>query len=234
MEIHKNLLYFDIETTSEYPNLSEFKDLNERGYKLFVKKHQRKLISDKQWFKDVENEYIDKSALLPEYGKIVCISFGYFTNDKFTLKSFIGDEKEILNNSKVVFNNAYKNAFRICGYNIKQFDIPYINKRMLKLNIDVPFNISFIKVEGNAKKTWDYDAVDLFEIWQATNFGGGATFDEVCYHLNVESPKTELSGDKVYETFWIKNDIAKIARYCESDVKSTMFCAEKIFKIKNE
>jgi len=233
MEIYKNLLYFDIETTSEYHNLTDFEKLDKVGYKLFVKKHQRKIISDKLWIKDVETEYIEKAPLIAEYGKIVCISFGYFYKDEFVLKSYTGDEKELLESSKNVFNSCMNNSYRLCGYNIKNFDIPFINKHMLKYNINTPRNISFIKMEGGAKKAWDYDCIDLFEIWQATNFSNNASFDEVCYLLNVKSPKQELSGDKVYDTFWNKNDINKIARYCESDVNSTMLCAEKIFKAKN-
>ena len=88
---------------------------------------------------DSNEMFVKKSALLPEFGKIVCVSVGFILpNNEIKLDSFYGDEKDILTKLSDLLNRVDKLGFILCGHNVKNFDLPYIAKRMLINGIQVP------------------------------------------------------------------------------------------------
>ena len=72
------------------------------------------------------------SGLLPEFGRVVCVSAGFITGEDRKIQSFTkGGEEDILKETVDLLNRVDKLGFSLCGHNIKTFDLPYLGKRML-------------------------------------------------------------------------------------------------------
>lgn len=220
--MYKNFFYFDIETTSKYPSFFDFKLDNDRGAELFRVRYEKYKIFDKSWDKDISEAYIEKAGILPEYGKIVCISFGLFDKDIKKIYSIIDDnEEKLLNKFIQVLLKATKSRY-LCGFNIKAFDIPFIVKKLYKYSIDIPSCLDFID-----RKPWEILVKDIYDIWRMTG-NMTASLDEVTYELGIDSPKIIMNGSDIHEYYWEKKDIDSIMKYCESDVDATISIMEKL------
>jgi predicted PolB exonuclease-like 3'-5' exonuclease len=220
--------FIDIETTGSYQSLSDCKNKDPHLADLWIKRCkwlQKNIEAGEST--EPSDLWENRSSLHPEFGKIVCVSFGVFSNDLSLerITSFYGDvEKEILEKTNKVLTNSRTKGFKIAGQNIKNFDIPYLGKRMI-INGITPDPI----IQTWNKKPWETSFVDLAEIF---SFGAwGQTFsslDLISHVLGVPSSKDSLDGSKVHESYWIKNEMEKIKEYCEKDVLCTMNCFKRM------
>lgn len=209
----RKYLFFDIETVGKHKDLSSLKEKEPKLYQLLSKKFQNKSSKEK-WGNTLEEMYRNLSPIMPEYGKIVCISIGYMDNNyKWKIKSYVGNEKTLLEEVAKVFNSANNRGLIPCGYNIVLFDIPWLNKKMMKYRIRIPYNILTFN-----KKPWEINVLDLSDVWRSSG-RYWSSFDEVTYELEVESPKSDIDGSQVHNVFWVDNDMQRIIKYCEKDVK---------------
>jgi DNA polymerase elongation subunit (family B) len=218
----KKLIYFDLETVSQYSSLDELKEYNPRLHKCWEKRedYYRKAYPDMKDF--TSNEiYMDKSPLEAEFGRILCASFGVLEdNGEKRFISFCShDELEILESCKKILINTEHKGYKICGHNIKSFDIPYLGKRMIYNKITPPSSLILIN-----KKPWEINVVDTTEFFSFGNTlqGKYLGLELLACSLGVESPKVEMEGSKVNSTYWIEKDLEKIKRYCELDVDSVI------------
>ena len=216
------LLYFDLETASQYSSLEELKEFNPRLYEAWKKREDYHRKSNEELRDKDSNEiYMDKSPLEAEFGKIICASFGVM-EDNFQ-KRFItfcsDDEMEILENCKKILINSENKRFRMCGHNIKSFDIPYLGKRMIYNKITPPASL----IVWN-KKPWEINVVDTTEVFSFGNYlqGKYLGLELLTCCLGVDSPKNELEGSKVNSFYWDEKDLETIKRYCEADVDSVI------------
>ncbi len=193
------IIFFDIETAGE---VREFSELSPEKQNAWEKKGI---------------EWSDNCAIYPEFARIVCISVGYIMNTELKTKSFVGDESEILKS----FSDLCKN--NLCGWRIKQFDIPFIVRRMLVNGFKVPNNLNAI-----GKKPWEITHIDLFDSWGCGSFTLKCTLEECCLSLGIETPKDDISGKDVHSCFY-NGEINRIAEYCEKDVISCMKIYKKIY-----
>lgn len=224
----RKLLYFDVETVPQEPDFESLSLKNQRLASLWERraKYYRGAYEDMANCSDSEI-YHQKASLEPEFSKIVCVSFGSFTEDgEKRFASFCGDdEKEILNKSNKVFTNAIVKNWKLCGHNIKGFDVPCLGKRMIYNKINPSANLQIWD-----KKPWEVPFVDTSEIFA---FGSWVqqkylSLDLLACSFKIDSPKGEMDGSKVCNTFWIERDYDKIKKYCESDVKTVMDIMESV------
>ena len=225
--ILQNSLFFDIETVPSYPSLD---DLLKEDYHLFKLWNKRC-----KWLaKNVDPEedsspsvlWENRASLHPEFGKIVCVSLGTYTEHGIErIMSFYGDdEKDILEKTNKVFRNANVKGMKIAGQNIKNFDIPYLGKRMLINRITPAQNIQTWN-----KKPWETSFLDLAEVFAFGAWGQGfSSLDLISHVLGVKGSKDNLDGSLVAQTYWTDKDIEKIKEYCEEDVLCTMQCFDRI------
>ncbi|MDQ3015281.1 MAG: ribonuclease H-like domain-containing protein [Bacteroidota bacterium] len=217
----QQILFLDVETVSQY---SVFDGMDERGQGLW--KHKIGFMAkrdDHVWtMDDFTKSYHEKAAIYAEFGKVIVISAGIITHtddDVSTLriKSFYGhDEKEVLEAFVFILNKNFSdpNTSVLCGHNIREFDIPYLCRRMTIHNIELPqlFNIS-------GKKPWEVKFIcDTLELWKFGDYKNYTSLDLLAYTLGIPSPKENLDGSKVGITYWEENDLEKIKAYCEKDV----------------
>jgi len=228
--LHKGILesstFFDIETTGLYPTLEELKEKDPHLSDLWIKrcKWLQKQV-DPGESTDPSDLWINRSSLHPEFGRVVCVSFGVFTPEGIErITSFYGDdEKDILEKSNKVLSNSRLKSYKLAGQNIKNFDIPYLGKRMLINNI-TPDSL----IQTWNKKPWETSFLDLAEIF---SFGAwGQTFsslDLISHVLGVPTSKDNMEGSQVHEYYW-KGMHENIKDYCEQDVICTMNCFRRI------
>lgn len=217
------LFHFDIETASQYNDYKTFIENDERGAKLFEKKFYKMNWDEK--YSSIDMAYEEMGCIMSTYGRIVCISCG-FIDDKGNnrITSYFGtDEEDLLNQFNDVLKKVEKKNFNLCGFRIVNFDIPWVLHKLHKYGIE-PANI--IKPYG--KKPWDVRVVDMASDWKQ-RFAWSNTFDEMCYELNIESPKDNLDGSMVNKYFW-EGKLEEIKDYCEKDVKSSIEVSKKIYQ----
>jgi 3'-5' exonuclease len=233
-----DLLYFDIETAPAYRSFQDMEKLNPAMAELWImygiKKgfYQADPDSHPTFHLEpvVNAEYIDRAALHAEFGKIVCISFCISKYKAWRRASF----SATMNDDGSIDDYAMLKRFQslltkypriLCGYNIKGFDMPFVQKHFLANKIEVPPQLKLGGV-----KPWEVRALDLMELWSSRE---RPPFALVCEFLGVPTPKDEMSGPDVRVKFWEgKND--EIVRYCEKDVVASIKVAHRMVDIYDE
>lgn len=200
------ILFLDIETVSQE---KEFDMLSEQMQKLWAKKaEQLNRDNDELTPADV----YERAAIYAEFGKIICISVGFFNGDRFRLKSFYGhDEKTILNDFAAMLNRA--SFTTMCAHNGKEFDFPYIARRMMVNGIVIP---DILQVAG--KKPWETSFIDTMELWKFGDYKNYTSLELLCAILNIPTPKDDINGSEVGKVYWQENDLERIKTYCQKDV----------------
>jgi len=228
------LLFLDIETVGIEGDLdslsTEFPHLNKMWLESGYDYCKRRYPNDSNL--NSEEMFIKKAALLPEFGKIVCVSVGFILPDgNLKLDSFTGDEKEILENVSKLFNRVDKLGFRLCGHNIKNFDLPYIGKKMLVHGLKLPKILPTYN-----DKPWETKVVDTKEVWSFNSYIGLSSLDLICASLGIDSPKDgDVKGENLHKFYYTAFDqgsvderLEKIKEYCEKDVTSLINLVKKI------
>lgn len=225
------LLFFDLETVGVEKDLPTLKKNRPELARLFE--------SYLDWFirkypdqegKTPEEIFINKSALVAEFSKIIVASFSFITpNDDVHTQTFAeDDEKELLLKVRDLLNKVDKLDFYLCGHNIKFFDIPTLGKRFLTNGILPPKLLPSYET-----KPWEVKALDTKDIWQFGNNFGISSLDLMCISMGIESPKTgEITGNLVHDTYWNSNGLLPISDYCEKDVNVLVKLIRKIYNLK--
>lgn len=227
----EKLLFIDIETVGCASSLSELKKTNEKLYFLF--EHYE------SWFKkrfpedenlSLEELFISRSALVPEFNKIVCVCLGLVDmkgNFKTTVISNT-DEKKLLDDVKKTLVKCGEMGYWMCGHNVKNFDIPVLGKRMVIHGLMPPKILPSFDT-----KPWEVKAIDTREVWQFGQYASISTLDLMCGVMEVESSKSEgMDGSKVHDCYWNKKDYNKINEYCEKDVVVLYNVVSKLVNLK--
>ena len=203
------ILFLDIETVSQEKT---FDQLSERIQKLWA--HKAEQIGKGDENATPESLY-DRAAIYAEFGKIVCISVGFFNNQRFRLKSFYShDEKALLSDFANMLNRYYNAAdSQLCAHNGKEFDFPYIARRMLINGIQIP---KILQVAG--KKPWETNFIDTMELWKFGDYKSYTSLDLLCAILDIPTPKDDINGSEVGRVYWEENDLRRIQTYCQKDV----------------
>jgi len=226
------ILFIDIETVSQK---ADFSELPEGMQRLWTRKAQQISRSqDSLEETDIIQSYYDKAGIYAEYGKIVCISVGVLIVDRKThriesrIKSFRShNEKELLADfcEMVVqyYNDPDINS--ICGHNIKEFDIPYICRRLLINGMTLPhiFNIP-------GRKPWETKfLLDTLTLWKFGDYKHFTSLKLLTEVFHIPSPKDDIDGSDVNKVYWEDDDLDRIAKYCEKDVLAVI---QLLFKFK--
>lgn len=214
----KSLLFIDIETAS---GKSDFGELSEGMQQEWRHKATQKWRDEAA--EDVEALYSDKAAILAEFGRIVCISIGCLHGEgealQLHLKSFYGEDEKALLDAfcHSVGSFAHKRGEPLLvGHNIREFDIPFIGRRMILHGMSLP---KCFQLQG--KKPWEIPHIDTLHLWQFGDAKAYIRLSLLCEMLNIPTPKDDISGADVTRVFWEEKDLPRIAHYCEKDVLAT-------------
>jgi predicted PolB exonuclease-like 3'-5' exonuclease len=174
--------------------------------------------------------YSKRTALVPEFAKIVCVSMAFvMENGEVKKQTFSGDdEKKLLTQVRDLLDRCQKLDFYLCGHNLKNFDIPMMAKRMI-INGILPSKL----LPSYDTKPWEVKAIDTKEIWQYGSYTAIGSLDLVCATLDIPTPKDgEINGGMVHEAYWSGNRLSEIAEYCEKDVDVLIQFIKKLKELK--
>lgn len=206
------VLFLDIETV---PQVYEFDKLDEKAQLLFQSK-TRFMQNDEKSFSQL---YDDRGGIYAEFGKIVCISVGLIndtpTGKQIRLKSFYHDDEEtLLRQFSDLLAENYNSPYSIlCGHNAKEFDFPYICRRMLINGLKLPTTLDIA-----GKKPWEINHLDTMELWKFGDFKAYTSLALLCHVFNIPTPKDDISGADVARVYFEDKDLERIMIYCEKDV----------------
>lgn len=218
-----DILFLDIETV---PLHQQYSELSAEAQMLWEEKtrYQRKEEFSAE-------EFYDRAGIWAEFGKIVCISVGYFSfrhqQRTFRVTSFTGEEKNLLEDFSRLVNEHFSRPNKLfCAHNGKEFDFPYISRRMIINGIEIPQKLQLF-----GKKPWEIPHLDTMEMWKFGDYKHYTSLKLLAHILGIPSPKDDIDGSEVRNVFYNEGDIDRIATYCEKD---TITVAQILLRFRND
>jgi DNA polymerase elongation subunit (family B) len=211
----KNILILDIETIACVGSYSE---LDDRLKKQWDKKSTHLYNSEERSSQELFEE---RAGIYSEFGKIISIALGFYTQhgDKVGLrvKGLCNhNEVDLLNQFKQIIEKFDQNSLRFCAHNGKEFDFPYLGRRMLVNGIDLPASL-----ELRNKKPWEILHIDTMEEWKFGDRKNFTSLDLLAALFGIDSSKEGIDGSMVNKVYYESNDLDKITEYCMQDVAVT-------------
>lgn len=206
-----NVLFFDIETVSQYPVYS---DLDTRWQLLFERKIR--YFQEKEPSKSLDELYRERAAIFAEFGKIICIGLGYFHKEELRIKTLMGGEEEMLTEFFSIVNQFFCNPEKhiFCGHNIREFDVPYICRRACVHGLQLPAILNL-----SNKKPWEVKFIaDTMELWKFGDLKNYISLDLLSACLGLDGSKADMDGSQVGRVYHEEKDLNRIAEYCSRDV----------------
>ncbi|MFA6949467.1 MAG: 3'-5' exonuclease [Lentimicrobiaceae bacterium] len=206
---NNSVLFLDIETVPQYRQYEELP----KNLKLCWD-HKALLLARNEPEIAPEKLY-ERAGIYAEFGKIVCISVGYLNNQQLRIKSFAShDEATILNELAELLHKSYnKHDSMLCAHNGKEFDFPYIARRMLVNGIKLP---AILDISGC--KPWEVKHLDTMDLWKFGDHKNYTSLSLLTTIFGIQTPKDDIEGSEVYSVYWHDNDLERIVTYCQKDV----------------
>jgi len=218
----QKIMFLDIETV---PQTSDFSELSDELAHIWEEKFAliHKRMPEKYSEETTAAEAFNSSAgIYSEFGKIVCISVGFihYQAEKihFRTKSFAGDdEKQILTDfTQLITKFCTTKDHTLCGHNIKEFDVPYICRRLLINGLVLP---PIFRISG--KKPWEITFIDTLELWKFGDYKNYTSLKLLTAVFGIATPKDDINGSQVAQVYYKEKNIERIALYCQKDVVAT-------------
>ena len=219
----ENILFLDIETV---PESEHYSGMDEIKRQLWEQKSQYQRGDE-----ITAEEFYERAGIWAEFGKVVCISVGFFNIKpnlrNLRIKSFHGEEKSILSAFKSLLNDHFSGPKKLlCAHNGKEFDFPYIARRMLINGIRLPYKLDLF-----GKKPWEVPHLDTMELWKFGDYKHYTSLKLMAHVLGIPSPKEDIDGSMVRDVYYEENDLERITKYCERDVVTV---AQVFLRLRNE
>jgi uncharacterized protein YprB with RNaseH-like and TPR domain len=204
----EHILFLDIETIGAV----ESYHLLDPKMKLFWDRKADKIKKEPD---DSPEKSYSMAGIFAEFGKIVCISVGFLRDGTLRIKSFANDDEATLLQDFAALLNTYfnKRHHRLCAHNGKEFDFPYLCRRMLINAIPLP-----PLLDAAGKKPWETAFLDTMEMWKFGDYKHYTSLDLLATIFGIPSPKDDIDGSMVHQIYWETNDLQRIVKYCEKDV----------------
>ena len=220
----KDVLFLDIETVPQKENWHQLSTETQALYEKKTKYQRKEEFTAEAFY--------DRAGIWAEFGKIVCISVGYFIADaareKFRLTSFYGDDEyRILTDFKTLLETHFvKRSKLLCAHNGKEFDFPFIARRMIVHGIALPEKLNLF-----GKKPWEVPHLDTLELWKFGDYKHYTSLKLLTAILGIASPKDDIDGSEVAQVYYQEKDLERIVAYCEKD---TLAVAQVLLRFNNQ
>lgn len=208
------VLVIDIETV---PGAPDFQHLPSDWQGLWEEKVSKTMPENFS----AEEYYTQRAGILAEFGKIVCVSCGLFYHESngeilFKIKSVSGDDERVLLNDFISLINSFnekRGMIILVGHNIKEFDIPYLCRRMIINRIALP---DCLQLYG--KKPWETNLLDTLELWKFGDHKNFISLKLLAAVLGISTPKDDIDGSMVQDVYYNEKNLQRIVVYCQKDV----------------
>ena len=206
----ENILFLDIETVPQHESWEKASNEMQELYEAKTQ-YQRK-------DEFTAEEFYHKAGIWAEFGKIICISVGYFVEQKskkqLRITSFSGDnEAQILKDFKSLLDTHFNQTKHLlCAHNGKEFDFPYIARRMIINQIELPKKLNLF-----GKKPWEVPHLDTLDLWKFGDYKHYTSLKLLTHILDIPSPKQDIDGSEVANVYYKEKNLSRIVEYCERD-----------------
>ncbi|MEQ8907757.1 MAG: 3'-5' exonuclease [Vicingaceae bacterium] len=204
------VIFIDIETVSQKPSHNQ---LEPDWQKLWEKKAQY-LTKEEESPEEIYN----RAGIYAEFGKVICISVGLYREVKdeshFRIKSFYGDDEIVLLKefADLLKKHFESNDYLLCAHNGKEFDFPFLARRMLVNRIKLPY---LLDIAG--RKPWEVQHLDTLQLWKFGDYKHYTSLDLLTQLFGIKSPKSDMDGSDVGRVYWKEKKLKKIVEYCQND-----------------
>lgn len=208
----QKILVLDIETVPQY---SSFNQVPEHFAELWEQKtkYQRRE-------GETPEEYYPRAGIWAEFGKIVCISIGIFTKQQnqtgLRIKSFADDDEKKILTDFICLLNKQSPSLTLCAHNGKEFDFPYLCRRMLINGLPIPAQLQI-----NGKKPWEINHLDTLDLWKFGDYKNYTSLNLLAAVFDIPTPKDDINGSDVHHVYWQEQNLERIKTYCQKDVITT-------------
>ncbi len=201
----EHILFIDIETA---PVQYQYSELSETTKDLWDKKMMYVKVTSPE-------EHYAKAGIFAEFAKVVCIGLGFISQGKFRTKAIAGEnEKDILIEfSKLMQTHFYKEEHFLCAHNGKEFDYPFLCRRLLVNQLPLP---KLLQIQGF--KPWNVKHLDTMEMWRFGDIKNFTSLNLLAHIFNIPSPKDDIDGSQIAQVFYEEKNIERIKTYCIKDV----------------
>ncbi|MBX2961466.1 MAG: 3'-5' exonuclease [Cyclobacteriaceae bacterium] len=208
----RDILFLDIETvaaTNNYTVLDERLKVQWSRKASFLKREEG--VTDEQLFHQ-------RAGIYAEFGKIVCIAVGKLFDTEtgelgLKTKAYYGHDEKALLRDFIAMLEKLDNGVRFCAHNGKEFDYPYMSRRMLVNGLPLPPALSLA-----GKKSWEVNHLDTMELWKFGDYKHYTSLDLLAAIFNIPSSKNGIDGSQVNSVYYKEKDLERIKDYCVSDV----------------
>ena len=208
-----NILFLDIETVPQHPSFElmpmEWKELWTRKAEILLRNREN----------ETTESIYPRAGIYAEFGKIICISCGILQGSgehmKLIIKSFWGDQEQILlyEFAETLRKWASSDPRYLCAHNGKEFDFPYLCRRLIINRIPIPTIL-----DTTGKKPWEVCHLDTMDLWKFGDFKSYTSLNLLALALGVPTPKDDIDGSRVWEVYWKEKNLDRIVSYCQKDV----------------
>ena len=225
MENPQDLLFLDIETV---PGTEDYSTLSDDWKSLWKKKAQ--FFVPEETDEAFEDAYQDRAGIFSEFGKVIVIGMGFFSNYSSTSKEFRvkaisnSNERELLEEFGQIIEQLKNPNLILVAHNGKEFDFPYLSRRMLVKQIPIPKCL-----DNSGKKPWEIQHLDTMEMWKFGDRKNFTSLDLLAKLFEIPSSKSDIDGSQVAEVYYKENDLPRISKYCMEDV---VVCAQVFLRLK--
>lgn len=219
----QNILFLDIETVPQHEN---WEDVSAEMQELYEAKTKYQRKDD-----FTASEFYERAGIWAEFGKIICISVGYFVErngeNQLRITSFYSDdERKILLDFKELLDTHFNlKKHLLCAHNGKEFDFPYIARRMIVHQIKLPNKLDLF-----GKKPWEVPHLDTLELWKFGDYKHYTSLKLLTHIFNIPSPKEDIDGSEVSNVYYKEKNLIRIVKYCERD---TIAVAQLLLRFNN-
>jgi uncharacterized protein YprB with RNaseH-like and TPR domain len=221
-----NILFLDIETVPQYAAYSllpkEWKELWDLKAAYIIRNKET----------ETADSVYPRAGIYAEFGKIICIGCGITAgsgeNRRLSIKCFSGeDEKQVLLQFCDMLRRWSGDGTKyLCAHNGKEFDFPYLCRRLIVHNMPVP---QILQLSG--KKPWEVNHLDTLELWKFGDFKSYTSLNLLSHTLGISTPKDDIDGSRVWEVYWKEKNMQRIVDYCSKDVVTV---AQVFLRMQNE
>lgn len=211
MDLSK-ILFLDIETIPQHQAYNSAPD----DYQKLWAEKARLLVRAED---DTAESLFDRAGIYAEFGQIICISAGFINHRgsmrELRVKSFYGDDEKILLKEFAEMLNKHfgQSDNLLCAHNGKEFDYPYIARRMLINGIHIP---NILNIAG--KKPWEVQHLDTMQMWKFGDYKSYTSLKLLAHVFGLPTPKDDIDGSQVSSVYWQEQNLERIVKYCEKDV----------------
>jgi DNA polymerase elongation subunit (family B) len=222
----RDILFLDIETVA---NTNDFASLDERMKTQWARKAG---FFKRDHGQSDEDLYHERAGIYAEFGKVICIAVGKFfdlESGELGLKTKVysgHDEKVLLLEFKGMVEKMDASTLRLCAHNGKEFDYPYLCRRMLIHSIALPEALNL-----GGKKSWEVPHLDTLELWKFGDYKHFTSLDLLAAVFNIPSSKNNIDGSRVNHVYHQEQDLPRISEYCRGDV---VVLAQLFLKLKGQ